>query len=251
VAARRPLGGRSGRAPLRLTWRADECCFHAVATPVASVLAYDRPVADSYRRHALIEAPIEDVWPVVSDPRTHPDWWPEVTEVRASGELAEGEEYLRVSRRLGFLDQVDGVWVVERLEHLKEAHFRCTVSGAYTRFALPGAAPNICGDRGGDAAPEPSLATRQDIEQALLRAMASGGARRPPSGGARQHQVGFQGVAFSARPVTGRVVEGDRRFARRAGVLTEVRQVDAMDEGHASRGPRSSLSQIAQRSGAP
>jgi hypothetical protein len=93
-------------------------------------------MADSYRRHALIEAPIEDVWPVVSDPRTHPDWWPEVTEVRASGELAEGEEYLRVSRRFGFLDQVDGVWVVERLEHLKEAHFRCTVSGAYTRFAL-------------------------------------------------------------------------------------------------------------------
>ena len=93
-------------------------------------------MADSYRRHALIEAPIEDVWPVVSDPRTHPDWWPEVTEVRASGELTEGQEYLRVSRRLGFLDQVDGIWVVERLEHLKEAHFRCSVSGAYTRFAL-------------------------------------------------------------------------------------------------------------------
>ena len=25
---------------------------------------------------------------------------------------------------------------MERLEHLKEAHFRCSVSGAYTRFAL-------------------------------------------------------------------------------------------------------------------
>lgn len=100
------------------------------------MVAYDRPIADSYRRHALIDAPTEDVWPVVSDPRTHPDWWPEVTEVRAAGELAQGDEYVRVSRRLGFLDQVDGVWVVERLEHLKEAHFRCTVSGAYTRFAL-------------------------------------------------------------------------------------------------------------------
>jgi hypothetical protein len=97
---------------------------------------YDSLMADSYRRHALIEAPIEDVWPIVSDPRTHPDWWPEVSEVRASGELREGEEYTRVSRRLGFLDQVDGIWVVERLEHLKEAHFRCVVSGSYTRFAL-------------------------------------------------------------------------------------------------------------------
>ena len=26
--------------------------------------------------------------------------------------------------------------MVERLEHLKEAHFRCTVSGSYTRFSL-------------------------------------------------------------------------------------------------------------------
>lgn len=93
-------------------------------------------MAESHRRHALIEAPIEDVWLIVSDPRTHPDWWPEVIEVRASGEPTEGDEYSRTSRRLGFLDQVDGIWVVERLEHLKEAHFRCTVSGSYTRFAL-------------------------------------------------------------------------------------------------------------------
>ncbi len=93
-------------------------------------------MADMYRRHVLIEAPPEDVWAIVSDPRTHPDWWPDVYEVRASGELSEGGEYTRVSRRLGFLDLVDGVWVVERLEHLREAHFRCTVSGSYTRFAL-------------------------------------------------------------------------------------------------------------------
>jgi len=93
-------------------------------------------MAESYRRHALIEASIEDVWSIVSDPRTHPDWWPDVIEVRASGLPTEGEEYWRASRRLGFLDQVDGIWVVERLEHLKEAHFRCTVSGSYARFAV-------------------------------------------------------------------------------------------------------------------
>jgi hypothetical protein len=93
-------------------------------------------IADSYRRQALVEAPVEEVWAVVSDPRTHPDWWPDVIEVRVFGEITEGGEYTRVSRRLGFLDQVDGIWVAERLENLKEAHFRCTVSGAYTRFAL-------------------------------------------------------------------------------------------------------------------
>jgi hypothetical protein len=52
--------------------------------------------------------------------------------VLVSGKLEEGDEYTRIERRLGFLDQVDSVWVVERLEHLKEAHFRCT-SGGPTR----------------------------------------------------------------------------------------------------------------------
>jgi hypothetical protein len=87
-------------------------------------------------RHLLIRAPIEDVWAVVSDPRTHPDWWPELVGVRAPEEAREGDRYVRVERRLGFLDHVDVVWAVERLKHLKEAHFRCTSSGTYARFAL-------------------------------------------------------------------------------------------------------------------
>jgi hypothetical protein len=93
-------------------------------------------MADAYRRHAVIEAPVEDVWSIVSDPKTHPDWWPELRDVRVAGELTEGAEYTRVTRRLGFLDMVDAVWVVERMDHLKEVHFRCTVTGTYTRFAL-------------------------------------------------------------------------------------------------------------------
>jgi hypothetical protein len=93
-------------------------------------------VADVHRRHVLIEAPVEDVWAILSDPKTHVEWWPELVDVRVSDELAEGDEYKRVTRRLGFLDLVDGIWVAERLEHLKEAHFRCTVTGTYTRFAL-------------------------------------------------------------------------------------------------------------------
>lgn len=103
---------------------------------VSAIRRYHRRMADAYRRHSVVEAPIEDVWAIVSDPDTHSDWWPEVQEVRTSGALAEGDEYTRVSRRLGFLDLVDAVWVVERLDHLKEAHFRCTMTGTYTRFAL-------------------------------------------------------------------------------------------------------------------
>jgi hypothetical protein len=34
------------------------------------------------------------------------------------------------------VDAVESVWVVERMEELKEAHFRCTLTGSYARFAL-------------------------------------------------------------------------------------------------------------------
>ena len=84
-------------------------------------------MADTYRRHARIEAPIEDVWSIVSDPHTHPDWWPELKGVEAPNDAEQGGEYTRLTRRLGFLDMVDTVWVAEPMEHLQEVNFRCTV----------------------------------------------------------------------------------------------------------------------------
>jgi uncharacterized protein YndB with AHSA1/START domain len=94
-------------------------------------------MAESYRCHAVIDAPVEDVWAVVSDPTTHPQWWPEVEDVEMSETLGERGEFVRKTRRrLGFGELVDEVWVAERLEHLQEVHFRCTISGTYMRFAL-------------------------------------------------------------------------------------------------------------------
>ena len=93
-------------------------------------------MAGSYRHQTLIEAPIEDVWAVISDPRTHPDWWPDVVDVRVEEPLVEGGEYIRSSRLLPFLDAVEAVWVAERLEDLKEARFRCTVTGTWAHFSL-------------------------------------------------------------------------------------------------------------------
>jgi hypothetical protein len=93
-------------------------------------------MARSYRHQAFIEAPLDDVWSVVSDPRTHEDWWPEVEGIVAGEGLGEGDEYLYTSKILPFRDAVESVWVVERMEQLKEVHFRCTLSGTYARFTL-------------------------------------------------------------------------------------------------------------------
>ena len=90
----------------------------------------------TYRHQALIDSPVEDVWAVVSDPRTHPEWWPDVVDVQLDEPLVEGGEYIRTSKPVPFLDAMESVWVAERLEDLKEARFRCTVSGSWARFTL-------------------------------------------------------------------------------------------------------------------
>lgn len=72
----------------------------------------------------------------MSDPRTHPDWWPEVLAVVAGAGLQEGDEYRNTSNSIPLVDAIESVWVVERLEQLKEAHFRCTLTGSYARFSL-------------------------------------------------------------------------------------------------------------------
>jgi uncharacterized protein YndB with AHSA1/START domain len=90
----------------------------------------------TYRHQALIDAPVEDVWAVVSDPRTQPEWWPDVLDVQIDEPLVEGGQYRRTSKPVPFLDAMESVWVAERLEDLKEASFRCTVSGSWARFTL-------------------------------------------------------------------------------------------------------------------
>ena len=90
----------------------------------------------TFRHQALIDAPLGDVWDIVSDPRTHPEWWPDVTRIDAPERVGEGDEYLHTAKMVPLVDAVDSVWVVERLNELKEAHFRCTMTGTYTRFQL-------------------------------------------------------------------------------------------------------------------
>ena len=93
-------------------------------------------MAGLYRHQTLIEAPIEDVWAIIRDPLTHPEWWPDVVDVRLEEPLVEGGEYSRSSKTLPFLNAVESIWVAERLEDLKEARYRCTVSGTWAHFKV-------------------------------------------------------------------------------------------------------------------
>jgi hypothetical protein len=59
-----------------------------------------------------------------------------VVAVRLEQPLAEGGEYVRVSEPMKFIDDVESVWVAERMEHLKEVRYRCTLTGSYASFSL-------------------------------------------------------------------------------------------------------------------
>jgi hypothetical protein len=96
-------------------------------------------MAGTYRHQALIEAPIDDVWAIVSDPLAHPEWWSDVIDVRIEEPLVEGGEYTRTSKLMPFLDAVADVWVAERLDELREARFRCARTGTWAHFSLTSA----------------------------------------------------------------------------------------------------------------
>ena len=63
----------------------------------------------TYRHQALIDAEIGDVWEIISDPRTHPDWWPDVTRIDAAERVGEGDEYVHTAKMVPLIDAVDSV----------------------------------------------------------------------------------------------------------------------------------------------
>lgn len=49
----------------------------------------------AYRAQAHLDAPLEDVWELVGNPATYPEWWPAAVEIR--GESFEvGDVYTQV-----------------------------------------------------------------------------------------------------------------------------------------------------------
>jgi ribosome-associated toxin RatA of RatAB toxin-antitoxin module len=86
------------------------------------------------RKQALINAPPEEVWELVGDPRRHPEWWPRVIEVRGE-RFDEGDTYAQVTR--AFRKPVETTFKVEQFDDdLREVRLRCTNTGTYARWLL-------------------------------------------------------------------------------------------------------------------
>jgi len=89
----------------------------------------------SWRQQALIEAPVEDVWGAVGDPRNYPSWAREVLEVTGLAEVAKDAQFQQVTK-MPFVGEEETTFQVEALEQMREIKLRCQKSGYYSHWVL-------------------------------------------------------------------------------------------------------------------
>src|SRR5919106_1368492 len=87
----------------------------------------------AYRAQAHVDASLEDVWALVGNPATYPEWWPVAVEIR--GEKFEvGDPFTQVvgvaGRRLEYSR------IIERREELKELKWPSPTRGGFKLWLL-------------------------------------------------------------------------------------------------------------------
>jgi uncharacterized protein YndB with AHSA1/START domain len=87
----------------------------------------------SVKAQALIKAPPSRIWELVGDPSRHPEWWPNVIEVRGE-RFDEGSNYAQVTKRP--IGKIETEIAVEQLEDLHEIDLQCQTTGTYSRWLL-------------------------------------------------------------------------------------------------------------------
>lgn len=88
----------------------------------------------SYRRQAMIEAPIEVLWELVGNPNRHPEWFPMVIEVTGLPAIENNATFRQVTRTVG--GTVETTMAIEEIDDLRQISLRCTDTGTYTRWWL-------------------------------------------------------------------------------------------------------------------
>jgi hypothetical protein len=94
-------------------------------------------VATECRRHAFIEAPLEVVWQLASDPERQTEWWPDtITFECIDGDFEQGCRVRNVQKMPWPLSDLETTLKVDRMVSGKELLIRCMDTGTYTRAVL-------------------------------------------------------------------------------------------------------------------
>ena len=87
----------------------------------------------AYRAQAHLDAPLEDVWGLVGNPATYPEWWPVAVEIR--GETFEvGDVYTQVVGIAGLRREYSRI--IEGREEFKELRWHCPTTGGFQHWLL-------------------------------------------------------------------------------------------------------------------
>ena len=91
-------------------------------------------MVSDYRAQAHLDAPLDEVWALVGNPATYPQWWPVAVEIR--GETFEvGDVYTQVlatfaGRPLEYTRMID------QRDELKELKWSCPTTGGFQHWRL-------------------------------------------------------------------------------------------------------------------
>ena len=88
----------------------------------------------SWRQQAVIEAPLEQVWACVGDPRRYPEWAGNVVSVTGLATVEPDAEFRQVSKSP--IGKAETTFRIEELDDLRTIKLCCQQSGYYSRWVL-------------------------------------------------------------------------------------------------------------------
>ena len=89
------------------------------------------------RQQAFIDAPLEVVWRLVSDPDRQTEWWPDtITFECVDGRFEQGCRVRNIEKRPWPMPKLQTTLEVDKMVPGKELLIRCMDTGTYTRSVL-------------------------------------------------------------------------------------------------------------------
>jgi hypothetical protein len=94
-------------------------------------------VTTNCRQHAFIEAPIDVVWELASDPDRQTEWWPDTIVFDCvDGSFEQGCHVRNIQKRPWPMPDLESTLAVDRMIPGKELYMRCMDTGTYCRSVL-------------------------------------------------------------------------------------------------------------------
>jgi uncharacterized protein YndB with AHSA1/START domain len=94
-------------------------------------------VSTECRQQAFIDAPLDVVWRLASDPDRQTEWWPDtITFECIDGDFEQGCHVRNVQKRPWPMSNLETILEVDQMVEGKELLIRCMDTGTYTRSVL-------------------------------------------------------------------------------------------------------------------